>query len=53
MIPAGIEQATFQFVAQHINHCYRGPHIFIVGNVYCNAMNVVDEIVSYIKMEVL
>jgi len=26
MTPAGIEPATFRFVAQHLNH-YRGPHI--------------------------
>jgi len=31
----------------------QAEHIFIVGNVYCNAMNVMDEAVSYIKMEVL
>jgi len=24
MTPAGIEPATFRFVAQHL--CYRGPH---------------------------
>jgi len=21
----GIEPATFRFVTQHLNHCYRGP----------------------------
>ena len=28
MIPSGIEPATFRFVAQHLNHCYRGLHHF-------------------------
>jgi hypothetical protein len=28
MTPSGIEPATFQFVAQHLNHCatISGPH---------------------------
>jgi len=25
LTPAGIEPATYRFVAQHLNQCYRGP----------------------------
>ena len=32
------------------NHL-KAEHMFVVGNIYCNTMNVRDEILSYIKME--
>jgi hypothetical protein len=32
--PAGIEPATFRFVAQHLNHRYSGPHSTNIGTEY-------------------
>ena len=35
MTPAGIEPATFQFVAQHLNHCATAvPHRKTIGHVF-------------------
>ena len=52
--PAGIDPGTVRLVAQCLKHyATPGPHIFIAGNIYYNAMNVMDQISSYIKMEVL
>jgi len=31
MVPAGIEPATFQFVAQHLNHCATAVPIILVA----------------------
>ena len=36
MTPAGIEPATFRFVAQHLNHCATAvPIIYCVHNISC------------------
>jgi len=34
MTPAGIEPATFQFVAQHLNHCATAVPIYIYIYIY-------------------
>jgi len=31
MTPAGIEPATFRFVAQHLNHCATAVYNFIIS----------------------
>jgi len=31
MTPAGIEPATFRFVAQHLNHCDTAVHILLTS----------------------
>ena len=31
MTPAGIEPATFRFVARHLNHCATAVPIYIIG----------------------
>jgi hypothetical protein len=37
-----------------MNECHRqAEYLTVVGNMYCNSMNVIEEISSYVKMEVL
>ena len=35
LTPAGIEPATFRFVAQHLNHCATAVPQYVVGNRKC------------------
>jgi len=39
MTPAGIEPATFRFVAQHLNHCATAipvpPDLTLISSVFC------------------
>ena len=35
MTPAGIEPATFRFVAQHLNHCATVAPSFVESGVVC------------------
>jgi len=48
MTPAGIEPATFRFVAQHLNHwCYRGPRKdFKIGNIPMTPAGIFFKILS-------
>jgi hypothetical protein len=53
MTPAGIEPATFRFVAQYVNHCATAlPHIYIYICVYimyvCMYMDVSGELYAFV-----
>ena len=53
MTSSRIESATFRLVVQCLNKLHhRLTHIIILGNIYYNVMNVMEEVSSYIKMEV-
>ena len=38
LTPAGIEPATFRFVAQHLSHCDRGPRNYEVYHIIKNKL---------------
>ena len=55
MTPAGIEPATFRFVAQHLNHCatavptYINPTPIIAKPVFCLSKQVLlSQFLSYL-----
>ena len=43
MTPAGIEPATFRFVAQHLNHFATAVPIRIIGTYQYTLRNIIEE----------